>query len=256
MAHAVLDELLAVTSGIGLCWLGNLSWLLRAEGRLIGFDLDLDRDYRAAATPIPTAEIAESLDVHLITHGHEDHFSSITSAILAERSACLFVLPANCVDKARALNIAPPRIRVARPGEPFELPGMSLRPLRALHGGPRFTVFGGANLDDCGYHFTFGGVSFLQPGDSVLLQDHLDLDGVDVLFVSPTVHNTHIDRSCILIDALQPRHIFPQHYGTYTESDTNLFWTRGYPDELAAALPAALRDRYHKLVMGEVFVLR
>lgn len=33
--NPILQELLSVHRGIGLCWLGNLGWLIRAGGRLI-----------------------------------------------------------------------------------------------------------------------------------------------------------------------------------------------------------------------------
>jgi hypothetical protein len=60
----------------------------------------------------------------------------------------------------------------------------------------------------------------------------------------------------ILINRLQPRWIFPQHFGTYIETDDNAFWTRGYPDELRLRLSQDLQKRYHKLRQGEVFPLR
>ena len=65
----------------------------------------------------------------------------------------------------------------------------------------------------------------------------------------------HIDRSLILITALEPEHVFPQHFGTYLEAPDNLFWTRGYPDELAAQLPDHLRPRFHRLSLGERYTL-
>ena len=48
--NPILQKLLSVEDGIGLCWLGNLGWLVRAEGRLIAFDLDLERDTRFPKT--------------------------------------------------------------------------------------------------------------------------------------------------------------------------------------------------------------
>jgi hypothetical protein len=103
---------------------------------------------------------------------------------------------------------------------------------------------------------TVDGRRFLHPGDSVLTEEHLALTSIDVLFVSPTVHNMYIDRSVILINRLEPAYIFPQHFGTFRETDANLFWTRGYPDELKLRLSAQLQQRYHKLAQGQTFVLR
>jgi hypothetical protein len=99
------------------------------------------------------------------------------------------------------------------------------------------------------------GKRFLQPGDTVLLHDHLELSDVDILFVSPTDHNTHVDRSTVLVNALEPEYIFPQHFGTYVQTDGNRYWTKGYPDELKARLPRRMQDRFHKLALGQVYVI-
>jgi L-ascorbate metabolism protein UlaG (beta-lactamase superfamily) len=255
MTHAILDDLRSTEHGVALCWLGNLSWLICADGQLIATDLDLDRKGRIQPSPIPTAEIAPALSVHLITHGHEDHFGSDTCRILRERSSCLFVVPASCVDKAHGLGIPASRLHVARPGDPFDLPDLHVAPLRALHGHLYGSVYRHANMEDCGYLFATGGKRFLQPGDTVLLHEHLEFSDVDGLFVSPTVHNTQVDRSAVLINAIEPRHIFPQHFGTYVQTDDNRFWTKGYPDELKAVLPRRMQERFHKLAQGQVFVV-
>ena len=104
--------------------------------------------------------------------------------------------------------------------------------------------------------FNIAGKRLLHPGDSLLTEEHLALTNIDVLFISPTVHNMYIDRSMILINRLQPAYIFPQHFGTYRETDENSFWTRGYPDELKSRLSQELQKRYHKLKPGEMFLIR
>jgi L-ascorbate 6-phosphate lactonase len=253
MHKDALDELCSTKAGIALCWLGNLSWLIAARGRLIATDLDLDPEGRIQPSPIAAEAVASHLDIHLITHEHGDHFSVPTSQVLVERSACTFVVPASCLDKARDLGVPAERLRVARPGEPLEVLGMHIEPVRALHGHLYGSVYHGANMDDCGYLFVVGGKRLLQPGDTVLLHDHLELANVDVLFVSPTEHNMGVARAAILINALEPAHIFPQHFGTYVETDANRYWTKGYPDELVAVLPKPMQERFHKLVQGEVY---
>ncbi len=251
--HSNLKQLTSVRSDLAVCWLGNLSWLIYTGTQLIAFDLDLDHDLRTHPSPIPTEEIAPLLKALFITHGHGDHFNLSTAAILAEQSNCLFVIPANCRSKARSVGVPDERIRFAHPREPFDLPGIHVEPLRALHGDRHQAVYRHANLEDCGYLVTMMGTRILQPGDSVLLQDHLELMDIDILFVSPTDHNMHIKPASILIQALQPKLILPQHFGTYQEAEDNLFWTRGYPDELRDVLPTALQARYRRLEQGEVF---
>jgi L-ascorbate 6-phosphate lactonase len=253
--HSIMKQLKSSPFDLAVCWLGNLGWLIHAAGQLIAFDLDLDHDLRIQPSPIPTEAIAPILDVLFITHEHGDHFNAATAAVLAKQSTCKFVVPANCVTKARSAGVPEERIRIARPREPFDLPGIHVEPLRALHGDRRQAVYRHANLEDCGYLLTVMGMRILQPGDSVLLQDHLELKEIDILFVSPTDHNMHVGPAAILIQALQPKIILPQHFGTYREAKDNLFWTRGFPDDLYAALSPEMQARYHRLKQGEVFAI-
>lgn len=261
--NAILEELLQIDSGIGICWLGNLGWLLRADGKLVATDLDLDRESRLTPSPISTTELAPHLDAHFITHEHGDHFSGPTSRILAERSDCRFVVPANCVDRAHEFGIPDERLTVAIPdhrphGEPTLAPvsvcGITFEPQRAFHGHTDFTVYRRANIDDCGYIFTLDGRRVYQVGNTVLLQQHMeDYADVDVLFVSPTLHNTHIDATVRMIEAIQPTHVFPQHFGTYQVTDQNSYWTVGYPEEVRARLSGDLKSRFHILEQGQIF---
>jgi hypothetical protein len=166
------------------------------------------------------------------------------------------VIPKSCLEIARKLEITDARIRVATPREePFEIEGVRIQPIRALHGNPKFAVHQQANLEDCGYGITIGGKTFLQPGDSVLLEDHLFLKHVDVLFFSPTEHNMHIDRSIILINELEPDYILPQHRDTYIETAQNRYWTHGYPGEVFNLLSRPLKQRYRILAPGERLVI-
>jgi L-ascorbate metabolism protein UlaG (beta-lactamase superfamily) len=252
--NAVLHDLLAVSGEISLCWVGNDGWLIRGEGKLIATDLDLDRSSRLRPSPVPALDLAPVLDAIFVTHEHGDHFGENTTRILAERSACTFVVPVNCVERARGFSIPESRLVVARPRQPFEIAGIHVEPQRALHGHTNFSVYRHANLDDCGYVLTLHGRRLFQPGDTVLLQDHLeDLGRIDVLFVSPTLHNMHVADSKTLIETLRPDLVIPQHFGTYQPTEQNSFWTVGYPDELRAALSRDMQEHFHKLEQGELF---
>lgn len=255
-ALSILQDLTAPGEGVALCWLGNLGWLIAGQGKLIAFDLDLDSDLRIAPSVVDVDEIAASLDYHFITHGHGDHFNLTTSGYLAKDSLCKFVVPANCVEQATRIGVPEERLVVARPGQPFRLDGIDVEPFNALHGHKDFSLYGKANFQDCGYLLTLAGLRLFQPGDSILLEDHLQLRDIQILFVSPTVHNMYVDRSAILIRALQPDHIFPQHFGTYRQTPENRYWTRGYPDELEDLLAPHMRERFHKLSQGEIFRIK
>jgi L-ascorbate metabolism protein UlaG (beta-lactamase superfamily) len=258
----ILDQVRSHGSGLALWWVGNAGWLVKSGDLLLGIDLDLDSEERIAAPPISAEELAGEIDVAFATHHHGDHFNATTLAKIAAKPRCTFVLPRTCLAGAAAAGIPRDRIVVPEPLVPFEVKGVSVRPLHAIHGNQMFTVltrepdFVESIAHNCGYLVTLGRRTFFWPGDSVLTEEHLALRGVNVLFVSPTVHNMYLDRSAILINTLQPDLIVPQHFGTYREDDENRFWTKGYPDELRLLLSAELRKRYRKLAIGEMLMLR
>lgn len=252
----ILAEIRSQSDDAAIWWTGHNGWLIKAGGVLFGFDLVLDKADRLHQSPITTAELAGELDISFVTHEHGDHFNNKVSRELAKNSDCMFVVPRNCLDKARELGIPESRIQVAIPGEPFDLLGVHVLPLRALHGHKQFSVYSKANLDDCGYLITVGGKTYLQPGDSVLLQQHLELEGVDVLFFSPTEHNMHIRQSVILINELEPEYILPQHRDTYRQTPQNRYWTNGYPDEVKTHLSRTLQERYYILEQGGRLIVK
>lgn len=259
--QTLVEEIRSHKAGLALWWMGNSGWLIKSDGVLIGTDLDLEPAGKVQPPPVTAAELAGQLDIAFVTHHHGDHFNRPTLRALAA-GRCSFVLPRTCARFASSLGIAEERIVIPKPGQPFEVRGIRVEPLHAIHGNQQFTVltrepdFVESLASNCGYVFHMGGRRLLQPGDSVLTEEHLGLKNIDVLFVSPTVHNMYIDRSQILINQLEPSYIFPQHFLTYRETDENIFWTRGYPDELKMRLSRTLQGRYHKLKQGEKFVIR
>lgn len=258
---AVTSSVRAHGAGIGLWWVGNDGWLIKSGGVVIGVDLDLEEQGKLRPAPISARDAAQVLDVVFVTHHHGDHCNLPTIRELSQSGKCTFVLPQTCVARVRKTGVPEERITVAQPGRPFEIRGMRVEPIHAIHGNQEFTVltrepdFIDSIAHSCGYIFNLGGKRLLQPGDSVLTEEHLGAKGIDALFISPTVHNMYIDRSMILINRLQPAYIFPQHFETYQSSEENAFWTRGYPDELKLRLSQDLQKRYHKLQQGAKFVI-
>ena len=246
----IINELRAPAPVMRIWWTGQNGWLIKKDTILIGTDLCLESAERFYAAPVSADQLAAELDVIFITHEHDDHFERETCKILAEKSKCLFVMPGNCLQVALDLGIPRERIIVAVPRQPFGIGAIKVRPLRAIHGNPRYAIFEEANLEDCGYLISIGGKDILQPGDTVLLEDHLFLKHVDVLFFSPTEHNMHIQPSVILINELEPDYILPQHAGTFRVTPDNRFWTTNYAYEVKMLLSKDLRSRYHELEQG------
>jgi len=251
-----LGALLSPRPGAAVCWLGNDGWLIGWRGALIAFDLDLRSRSRLWPSPLSEAQIGPHLRALFITHEHGDHFNAATAKALIRESRCRFVIPQSCLARARSIGLPPARIVIAHPGEPFGLEGVRVRPLRAIHGDRGTAVYRHANLDDCGYVLSLGRLRVAQLGDSVLTQEHLSLRSIDVLFVSPTEHNLAVLPAKRLLQAIRPRHVFPQHYGTYRPTAQNRFWTVGYVKELREALTEPLRSRFQTLRPGEVCEIR
>ena len=261
-AHAVLDQIRAHHSGIAIWWVGNAGWLIKSGDLLIGTDLDLSMDEKIQPPPVTARELAAELDVAVVSHHHGDHCNVPTIKELARGSRCTFVLPRSCLKEVGGLGVAKQRVIIPEPLQPFDVKGIHVEPVHAIHGNQEFTVltrepdFVEKIAHNCGYVLNIGGKRFFHPGDSVLTEEHLGLKNIDVLFVSPTVHNMYMDRSMILINHLQPAYIFPQHFGTYRETEAEAFWMHGYPDELKLRLSQELQKRYHKLRLGEEFEIR
>jgi len=254
----MIDDIRSHQSGIGVWWAGHNSWIVKAGDLVVTTDLYLENSMRLSPAPITPEEIASEVDISFVTHAHGDHFNEYTSRILLEKSSCVFVMPESCLPVARKLKIPDHRIVVAKPRESFNVKGVKVSAIRAIHGNANFAIYYDANLQDCGYVFTVGGKNFLQPGDSYLLEDHLFLKDINVLFFSPTEHNMYIDRSLFLINTLDPDYIFPQHHSTiaYDEKNNYRFWAKGYPEEVKIRLSQPLREKYHILKPGEKRMIR
>ena len=251
----MIDQIRSQKTGTAVWWVGQDSWVIKSGDLVIANDLFLENSERIASAPITPEEIASVIDISFVTHAHGDHFNEYTSQILLEKSSCLFVMPESCLPVAHRLKIPDERIVIARPRVPFELKGIKVVPIRAIHGNANFAIYYDANLLDCGYLLTISGKTYLQPGDTYLLEDHLFIKKVNVLFFSPTEHNMYIDPSVILINTLDPDYIFPQHHSTIAVNENNRFWAKGYPDEVKIRLSQSLQSRYHILKPGDKMVI-
>ena len=237
-------------------WQGNNGFILYDGRHMIATDLDLTLNERIQPPTVDLDELAQQLDLLLITHGHEDHFSTATVKRLLEKERCRFVIPESCREKALSIGGLAQRTLFCRPGDVLEVCGVRVECIRAVHGHIGGSVYSGASMLDCGYRFTFGGLCFYQPGDTLLLEEHLDMRNVDVLFVSPTEHNMGIDNAVRLIRMLKPGKVIFQHHSTYHENDGNRFWTHGAVKEVLDVLLDEERKRCIVPEQNRVIALR
>ena len=241
----LFEALCQPTTGVRLLWTGNDGWLLWNGSKLIGVDLDFTNPLRKAPPFVDPSTVAQKLQLHFISHEHEDHFSSNTCRLLSEQGDCQFIIPQSRAKKAVETKLSPKRYRLVSPGDHFIISNTEISCIRAIHGHIGGSVYSNATPLDCGYRFQFGGLQFYQPGDTLLLEEHISMEPVDILFISPTEHNTWIENSQKLIALLNPKWILAQHFGTYRETCRNQFWAHGYIEELYAALPPHLQKKFY-----------
>lgn len=270
----LIEKMLQTDNQVCACWLGNDGWLFAHDGHLIATDLDFFSAELILPPFTELEELAQALDYLLVTHAHGDHYNVETIRYLLGRGRCTIILPESCRSVAHEHGLDPERIIFTKSGfaeldllqNPLPvvrtggmvsgLPTwLNIEAIRALHGHIGGSVYTGASVGDCGYIIGMGGKRIVQPGDSVLLEEHLSLHDIDLLLVSPTEHNMGIEKARYLIEAIRPGRVFAQHFNTYRESPENAFWTHGYQQELLNALSQEMRTRYAIPAYAEQYYL-
>jgi len=196
--------------------------------------------------PLRANEV-ERTDIVMLTHHHGDHAAPKTLSTL-KKTCALFVCPESCLSVLDRVRVDRAKVRSAVLGQKIEYAGMSIEPIRALHGGRH----GAASPDierGSGYVIRAGNYSVFHPGDTVLLEEHYDLRDIEILLLPICYHSrTLID----LPDILAPRLTIAMHYDTYEVTEVNRFWTYGDPEEVK--LRIRYPERLIALEQGEIFM--
>ena len=240
-------------------WLGNAGFAINAAGCLLFIDPVIDlRDDTDPVTseiglpllaPLPIrARNIDRADVVLITHDDGDHLAPRTVPELIARTHALFVGTERTLRTFRELGLCEDRIRIARYGQPIRVGEVTITPTVARHEEAKGHT---ARGDCCGYIIEACGVTFWHPNDTDLLDEHLEVQGIDVLLLPIAPHVLGTEGAIRLAESTGAAHIIPCHYGTY---DSDIYWCTG--DPLAVRQGVTDPDRrYHQLAVGEKLVL-
>lgn len=118
-----------------LWWLGQAGFALRASGTTLLLDPFLAHHPDRLSPPAFAPEQATGVAAILCSHEHIDHFDAESLPALAAASPeAKVVVPTPLVERVTALGILPDRVVGAQPDEPFELDGVTIHPLPAVHG--------------------------------------------------------------------------------------------------------------------------
>jgi L-ascorbate 6-phosphate lactonase len=171
---------LPLNSGIGLNWLGQAGFVLRAGETIALVDPFLSpwegREYESALPP----SRAEGVDLLLCTHEHIDHFDAGSApAIAAASPQAVFAVPTPIVDMVTEAGVPKARVVGLQPGDDVELAGLRVRPIHAMHG---------VTMDDA---YTFGEEA--SGGLVRFLGFVIDAAGVRLYHAGDTIHYEGMD---------------------------------------------------------------
>jgi L-ascorbate metabolism protein UlaG (beta-lactamase superfamily) len=240
-------------------WVGNAGFAINAAGRVILIDpvIELAGDSDPVTSevglpllePLPIrARNIDRADLVLLTHDDGDHTAPRTVLELNARTHALFVGTERTARRLRALGVAEERMRIAQYGQRLRVGDMAITPTPARHQEDEgHTVRG----DCCGFIVRAAGVTFWHPNDTDLLEEHLEVRGIDVLLLPIAPHVLGTEGAIKLANATGAKHIVPCHYGTY---DSDVFWCTGDPEAVGAGIQNAKR-RYRILAVGDKLVL-
>jgi len=174
-----------VPSGaVAIWWLGQFGFVIKGQGRTLGFDLYLS-DYPGNVTrsypPLVRPGELKGLDLVFCTHDHIDHLDPWTLKPLAEASPdAVVVTPELCVPHA-AEAFPPERIVASRADSPLKIKDVEIWPIPAAHD----RLENGEHGHRCqGYVVRLDGVAICHTGDTVMydgMVERLRARQVDVL---------------------------------------------------------------------------
>ncbi|HYM70538.1 MAG TPA: MBL fold metallo-hydrolase [bacterium] len=203
IAREIRDTLVP-DGAVALWWLGQSSIIVKAAGRILGFDLYLTggnltgRSHRAYDAPVRPDEL-DMMDVVLCSHEHLDHLDPATLRGIAQASPeAQFIVPQACVGLARGAGLDERRVHPSWAGRPMDVRGVTIVPIRAAH-----ETF---DLADQGHRWqgfivTLGGVTLCHAGDTVMydgLVEELRRHRVELLLVPINGRDYHRTRAGVI----------------------------------------------------------
>src|SRR4051794_30692199 len=215
--------------GVAITWLGHATVLLAIGGLRILTDPVLGRRTFVLRRLVaaPNSELAEDVDVVLVSHAHADHLD--LPSVRSVRPAGVILAPSAAARSLR--RHAGAAVREATAGSSFELRGVTVETVHAEHDGRRWPR--GPDTEAVGY-VVRAGMAVYFAGDTDLcpemsaLRGHVDVALIPVAGWGPTLGHGHLDpgRAARAVATIAPRVAIPIHWGTL-----GLPWTRPSREE-------------------------
>ena len=249
-------------------WLAGAGLMINARGTLLMIDpllatikdkpricedgLEMVVDHPIKAQDVP------HVDAVLYTHSDGDHLGVVTAKVL-ETKGPVMIGPPPVFEKLARAGAKQEIIQVCRFGDAFTFGCVTVDVIKADHPWQlQDPVRYGKPFrpgDACGYKITCPDGVLLAPGDTRLMEEHLGIKGVDVLFldVSRCEYHLNVKGAITLANCMSDALLIPYHWGTYNAPEINAH--NGDPEDVFSQVTG--RERREKtLAPGEPFRIR
>lgn len=225
MTRFMVAEDLAPQSHTTLFWLGSGGIAVNARGTVLVIDPVLGVGEAGKPLLVPPPILAGALagiDSILYTHADYDHLGPDTALALLAGNAPYYGT-AYVVKTLTGLGVPAPRARAFGIGEAFAVGDVRITPTAAHHCWPRSDPY--RPEDCCGFYIETPDGTVWAPGDSILLEEHLQMRRMDVLFADFSDDPYHFGRANAvkLVNTHRDAALIAYHYGTYDAPDKPAF---------------------------------
>lgn len=266
MTRPMGPEVFESRTDTAIYWLGSGGIFINCRGTLLMVDPVIGRDekepnlseagYRFLVPPPLEPAGVPKLDAILYTHADYDHLAPGSAQGLYSAGAG-YHGTAFTAKKLDESGIEPFRIQIHGIGETFFVGSICITLTRASHSWqkdrPEFDWCYGPE-DCCGFFLETPDGRIWIPGDSILLEEHLQMKNVDLMFLDLSSDPYHFgtEAALRLANALCPAELILYHYGTYDAPDKPAF----HADPAWADGKLMRPERLHILAPGEPYLLQ
>ncbi len=250
---------LGTREGTTVYWLGNAGALIDTRGTLLLIDPVITMTEKEGQPVIETghrlkvnlpieAKDLARVDAVLYTHADGDHFGRMTAEVLEANLSPSFYTTTPVKERLVQLGVPSDRISVVSEGDSFTVGQVEVHVTPAMHDWNDRSPW--KREDCCGFLIRTQDGTIWHPGDSRLLDELLEVKGVDVLFFDVAVCNAHLgpDGSAKLAQTSGASDLIGYHYGTLDVPRGGAF---GSEPEDCMDLVAGLDATMHLLGPGE-----
>jgi L-ascorbate metabolism protein UlaG (beta-lactamase superfamily) len=249
--------------GTVVTWLGSAGVLINARGTILFIDpliALVDRNGEQVAEtghrlkivlPIEAKQVPRA-DAVLYTHADGDHFGELTAGTINQHLKPLFIAPPPVRSRLMQMQVDQTLIILARDHASIQIGSAEVVVTPALHDWSKEKPW--KREDCCGFLVKTPDGNIWHPGDTRLIDELLDVKGVDVLFFDVAECEAHLGPagSSRLAETCGATDLIAYHYGTFDVPPGGPF---GGDPEACLPLLKALSARYLRLYPGELLEL-